>query len=160
MTRLLPRRGVRRLLGARGGASTAEFAIVLPFFLLFLLAILEFARAFWTVNTLQYAVGQGARYVTMSPIGNIKPTVGGCATWTATAYQTSVQAYVQRQLATVLPSATVLMPVATPNCSASPPTVTVTVKVSYDFGFILPNLATLLGTVPLKQQAIVTTPLI
>jgi len=160
MSRLPPRRGVRRLLGAQSGASTAEFAIVLPFFFLFLLAILEFARAFWTVNTLQYAVGQGARYVTMSPSGNTKPTVGGCATWTATAYQTSVQAYVQRQLATVLPSATVPMPVATPNCSASPPTVTVTVEASYNFDFILPNLATLLGTVPLRQQAIVTTPLI
>jgi len=38
--------------------------------------------------------------------------------------------------------------------------VTVTVKASYNFGFILSNMATLLGTISLKQQAIVTTPLI
>ena len=155
MTRSLQRLGPRRLAGAQDGASTAEFAIVFPLFFLLLFGILEFARLFWAVNTLQFVVSEGTRYVTISPTG--KPTAGNCATSLVT-YQSSVQAYLQRQLATYLSSGA--PSVTASNCTASPATVTVNIAVSYNFNFMLSNLVTLLGAVPLQQQATVTTPLL
>jgi len=157
MNRLLSPSAPRRLAAAEDGAAAAEFALIFPVFFVLLFATFEFARACFAFNTLQYVVSQGARYVMTSPAG--KPSASNCANSLA-AYQTSVQAYVQRQLATVLPSATVPMPIAVPNCAASPPTVTVTVNAAYNFDFILPNLVALLGTISLRQQATVTTPLI
>ena len=155
MTRLMPRRWVRRLFGARSGASTAEFALVFPPFVLFLFGILEFARAFWAVNTLQYVVSQGARYAMTR--GTSLPNAGNCASTLGT-YGTSVQNYLQRQLAPVLPSATVPSPTGT--CTTgSPSVVTLTLTVNYNFNFILSSLVPL-GPIALQQRVTVTSPLI
>jgi Flp pilus assembly protein TadG len=161
MIRLIPRRRARHILREEDGASAVEFAIVFPVFFLLLFGILEFARLAWAVNSLQYAVAQGARYVTLSPTSiTSKPTTSSCASWSSAAYKTAVQTYLQNQLTAYRASATASVPVASVSCGATPPTLTVTVKATYDFNFMLSNLVTSLGTVSLYQQATVTTPII
>jgi Flp pilus assembly protein TadG len=158
--RPLSRSVARPLLQSHAGASTAEFAVVFPAFFLLLFAIFEFARAFWAINTLQYAVSQGARYVMTSPSGSSRPTAGNCATWTPATYQTNIATYLQTQLtAWSLSAAAPPSVVATKDCAASPPTVTVTISVSYTFTFWLTELGNLLTGIPITQHAIVTAPL-
>jgi len=52
---------VRRLFSHTGGASAAEFGIVLPLFLLFLFGIIDVGRWLWTYNHLEKAAQMGAR---------------------------------------------------------------------------------------------------
>jgi Flp pilus assembly protein TadG len=56
MTRLSLRRR-----GARRGQALVEFALVLPLFLLFLIAIFDLGRAVFAYNTLTNAAREGAR---------------------------------------------------------------------------------------------------
>lgn len=44
------------------GTTAVEFAIVAPILFLLLFAIMEFGRAWWTKNSLQYAIERAARY--------------------------------------------------------------------------------------------------
>ncbi len=61
-----PRRNlVRRLIGfgrADDGGSAIELAFVIPILLLFIMGTVEFGRAWWVRNTLQYATEEAARY--------------------------------------------------------------------------------------------------
>lgn len=52
---------IRRLIRHTGGASAAEFGIVLPLFILFLLGIIDVGRWLWTYNHLEKATQMGAR---------------------------------------------------------------------------------------------------
>lgn len=51
----------RKLRKAEDGAVLVEFAIVLPILLLIVWVIIDFARAYYTVNSLASAVREGAR---------------------------------------------------------------------------------------------------
>ena len=161
MTCLLLRAG-KRLFAAKDGASTAEFALVVPGFMLLLLGVLEFARVFFVANTLQFAVAQGARYVATSPGTNGRPTLASCqpgSTWTSGQFQTSITNYVQAQLTGwSLSSATPTVSAPQLVCSDSPPSVTVTVSATYPFTFWFTGLSNLLSTLSLKQQATVKAP--
>lgn len=48
------------------GAAAAEFALVLPVFLLFLLGIIDVGRFMWTLNTAEKATQMGARAAVVS----------------------------------------------------------------------------------------------
>jgi hypothetical protein len=146
---------------ADDGASSVEFAILLPFFFLLLFGFLEFARACWIVNSLQFAVAQGARYVMTSPTGSGKPNVVDCPDWTPGTYQSSIESYLQRQVdGWNVSAAVVSVSNPTVNCSGDPPTVTVTVGASYTFIFFLSDLMGLFPHgIPIQQSATVTTPL-
>jgi len=48
--------------GRQRGAIMVEFAVVLPLFLLIAWCIVDFARAFYTANSLATAVREGARF--------------------------------------------------------------------------------------------------
>ena len=50
-----------KLISHSGGASAAEFGIVLPLFILFLLGIIDVGRWLWTYNHLEKAAQMGAR---------------------------------------------------------------------------------------------------
>ena len=52
---------LRRLIPHQGGASAAEFGIVLPLFILFLLGIIDVGRWLWSYNHLEKATQMGAR---------------------------------------------------------------------------------------------------
>ena len=52
----------RSLITGRGGATAAEFAMVLPLLLILLFAVIDGGRYMWTVNRSQKAVQAGARY--------------------------------------------------------------------------------------------------
>lgn len=49
------------------GATAAEFAIISPVLLAFLLGIIGCGQMLWTQNTLQYAVEQAARCAAIAP---------------------------------------------------------------------------------------------
>jgi Flp pilus assembly pilin Flp len=53
---------IRRLRRDERGAAVVEFALVLPILMLVLFAIVDFARAYYTINTLAAAVREGARF--------------------------------------------------------------------------------------------------
>lgn len=55
-------RRLRTLLRHQGGASAAEFAIILPLALLFLFGIIDLGRYAWTFNQMEKAAQMGARY--------------------------------------------------------------------------------------------------
>jgi hypothetical protein len=59
-----------RIILHQGGASAAEFGIVLPLFLLFLLGIIDVGRWLWTYNHLEKATQMGAR---MAVVTNAAP---------------------------------------------------------------------------------------
>jgi Flp pilus assembly protein TadG len=157
VTRLRQLRRLRGLAGAREGAAATEFAIFLPFFFLLLFGILEFAHACFVLNTLQFAVSQGTRFA-MTTEAN-PPTVNSAGDCTGvTTYESSIQAFLQRQLGAYISSANASVSGGT--CTAgSPATVTVNLTVSYDFNFILTALVPF-GPITLQQKATVTAPLV
>lgn len=56
----------RRLLRAESGTALVEFAMVLPIYVVLLLGLVEFGRAFWIRNTLQFAAEEAGRYAMAS----------------------------------------------------------------------------------------------
>ena len=141
----------RRLAAAKGGATSVEFAIVFPAFFLLLFGIFEFAHLVWAVNTLQYAVAQGARYA-MTSGGSPPPTSITCNATTLGTYEQKVQTNLKNQLAPYL--SPVSVPLPTGICHTS--TVTLILTASYKFNFILSSLVPLGKT--LSQTATVTVP--
>ena len=57
---------IRQLISHKGGASAAEFGIILPLFILFLLGIVDVGRWMWTYNHLEKATQMGARMAVVS----------------------------------------------------------------------------------------------
>lgn len=52
---------VGRLASCRRGTAAVEFALILPVFFAFLVGIIEFGRAMWTRQVMQFAVEEAAR---------------------------------------------------------------------------------------------------
>jgi Flp pilus assembly protein TadG len=77
------------LLGDRAGAAVVEFGFGIALFLMFLLGVIEFSRALWTENALQFSVEQASRYVIANP----------------TATDGQIASYASSQLAAVDPAA-------------------------------------------------------
>lgn len=62
-------RRIRSLLGDRGGASAAEFALVLPLFIVLILGVVDAGRLLWELNTIKKATQVGARMaVVIAPV--------------------------------------------------------------------------------------------
>jgi Flp pilus assembly protein TadG len=88
----------RGLRGSEAGATAVEAALVLSIFVGMVLAIVDFAQAFFTWNTLQLVVGQASRYVIVQtsipnpPPGtasaNCQPPAGSAASCAITALTT------------------------------------------------------------------------
>lgn len=57
-----------RLLRETGGASAAEFAIVLPFFVLLLLGMIDVGRFMWEYNNAEKATQMGVRYAVVTDL--------------------------------------------------------------------------------------------
>jgi len=57
----IPQRGVMTFLGAVGGSTAIEFALIAPFIISLFFGMFEFARAIWTQSVLDYAVEEAAR---------------------------------------------------------------------------------------------------
>lgn len=65
----------RKVRKAEDGAVLVEFAIVLPILLLIVWVIIDFARAFYTVNSLASAVREGARVAAVYDVPSDNETV-------------------------------------------------------------------------------------
>jgi Flp pilus assembly protein TadG len=154
MNRVFGRIWRSRLLGAQGGASTVEFAIAVPAFLLLLVGMTEVARGCWTVNALHNAVAHTARYAQLS--SSSKPTATGCDD-EVDDYRTNVRDYLEAELDAVLPTA---LPVVTlPTCpTGGLPTLTVTISATYTYQFLISAVMPL-SPITVQQRATVTTPL-
>jgi Flp pilus assembly protein TadG len=109
MTTTADTRRKRRFFGSEEGATAVEAALVLSVFVGLVLAIVDFAQAFFTWNTLQLVVGQASRYVIIqtsipnppgSALANCPPK--GSATSCATS------------------ALTTLLPGASSSCSGAP----------------------------------------
>lgn len=62
------RRFVARFVRADGGSSAAEFALVVPIFLLFLLGLIDVGRYAWSINTAEKATQTGARWAVATDV--------------------------------------------------------------------------------------------
>jgi Flp pilus assembly protein TadG len=60
-------RALTALRRSRSGATAAEFAMVLPLFLMFVFAFIGIGSVFWANAGLRHAVGEGARVATLFP---------------------------------------------------------------------------------------------
>jgi Flp pilus assembly pilin Flp len=58
---------LRRLMGDEEGAAVVEFALVMPILALIIFGIIDFGRAFYTVNNIISAVREGSRYGAILP---------------------------------------------------------------------------------------------
>ncbi len=59
----------------QGGATAAEFALVLPILILFLLGMIDVGRFMWTLNQAEKATQMGVRYAVVSdPVANVVNT--------------------------------------------------------------------------------------
>jgi Flp pilus assembly protein TadG len=61
-------RRLRAFIADPAGASAAEFALILPAALLFMLGIIDVGRYFWEINKLEKAVQVGTRYAVSTRI--------------------------------------------------------------------------------------------
>jgi Flp pilus assembly protein TadG len=68
---------IRRRAGWNGeaGAALVEFAIALPILLLIVWCIVDFARAYYTINSLATAVREGARYAAVQVTPGTSPAL-------------------------------------------------------------------------------------
>lgn len=74
---------LRRVLLHRGGASAAEFALVLPMLILFIFGIIDVGRYLWQINRAEKAAHMGVRMaVVTNPVSSTinDSYVGQCAT--------------------------------------------------------------------------------
>jgi Flp pilus assembly protein TadG len=53
---------IRNFGRSNAGSSAVEFAIAAPILFALMFAVIEFGRAWWTKNALQYAIERAARY--------------------------------------------------------------------------------------------------
>ncbi len=77
-------RQIRTFARSTAGATAVEFAFAAPILFLLMFAMVEFGRAWWTKNSLQYAVERAARYAVVCN--------GGCPS------DTAVQSYAANQV--------------------------------------------------------------
>jgi Flp pilus assembly protein TadG len=69
-----------RYLKSETGASAAEFALVLPVFLLFVFGIIEFGMLFFTTNQLHWTTESAARCASVSVLCKTGQAVNGTVT--------------------------------------------------------------------------------
>lgn len=68
------------------GAVLVEFAIALPILLLIVWCIVDFARAYYTINSLATAVREGARYAAVQIIPGTTPALDSIQNRVKTAF--------------------------------------------------------------------------
>ena len=131
----------RNLRSQRGGAAV-EFAVILPVFLLFALATVDFGRAFWTKNALANVAREATRYASVRSQKSQDP-----------ATETKVAGLIIGQAGPLDPDLIVISTTWVP--SNSPGSV-VQVSVSYDFEPIFPLLAIESITLASSSQMIIS----
>jgi Flp pilus assembly protein TadG len=124
----------RRFFGSEEGATAVEAALVLSVFVGMVLAIVDFAQAFFIWNTLQLVVGQASRYVI------VQNGIPG-STCDTTCAQTALQTAIPSASVCTTPTADQYCVNATCNpssCSSttSTPTATMTLSALYGFKFV------------------------
>jgi Flp pilus assembly protein TadG len=53
---------MRKIKRSEEGTAAIEMAMVFPIFMLFILGIIEFSRAYWTLHTMDLSIEEAARY--------------------------------------------------------------------------------------------------
>jgi len=118
-----------RLLTCQRGSAAVEFAFVMPVLAALVLGMMEFGRAMWTRQTMQYAVEQAAR----AALAN--------------------SALTGPQIANMVTADLIGMQGTTPSVVASATASQVSVTASYSFAFIVPRLLPF-GPIVLTAQCV------
>ena len=118
-----------RLLTCQRGSAAVEFAFVMPVLAALVLGMMEFGRAMWTRQTMQYAVEQAAR----AALANAALT--------------------GPQIANMVTADLIGMQGTTPSVVASATASQVSVTASYSFAFIVPRLLPF-GPIVLTAQCV------
>ncbi len=140
-----------RLRGSASGTTAAEFAIVLPVFLLILMGLIEFGRLFWVQSSLRHAVEQTAR-LAMAEYTREFYTNDNFSTWFAS-WPASLQGSAPDQIFGL--DSTGITFTATTSQTGGIDYVTITATSSFDFVFpVIP------GTSSKTLTALSKTPLI
>ncbi|MDO8608568.1 MAG: pilus assembly protein [Phaeospirillum sp.] len=119
---------VRRLTKCERAATAVEFALLLPVMLAFLLGIIEFGRAIWIRQTLQYAVESASRTAMVDSTMN----------------SSAISSAVTANLLGLQGVAPVVVVVTS--------STQVSITASYDFTFLVPNLLPF-GPITLTAQS-------
>jgi Flp pilus assembly protein TadG len=152
------KRGTRAERGSEAGAAAVEAAFTISIMLLLIIGSAEFARAFWTYNTMLLAVEEAGRYAMayrhVAPV-NCQPQsmVTHCSAPSYTALANCSAARAQQVLSAYQAP---YIGVSVEEDTTSTPA-TVTICASYSFDFIAPRF---LPFGPLDLTSRVTVPLI
>ncbi|HEX5826853.1 MAG TPA: TadE/TadG family type IV pilus assembly protein [Candidatus Limnocylindrales bacterium] len=122
--------------GREGGQSLAEIALILPVFLLMLMAIFDFGRAIYAYNTLGNASRAAARLAIVNQD------------------TTAIEARAKEQTIGMNPDeVTVDTSALLDNCTTSPPKIgcVVNVTVEYDWNPITPIIGNVVGPIALSS---------
>lgn len=118
---------LRRLIRCKRAATAVEFAILLPVLLAFILGIMEFGRAMWIKQSLQYAVENASRMAMVdSSMSNSAISSAVTANFPGTG--------------------------GSPVVVVSTSSTQVNISASYDFTFVVPDLLPF-GPITLKAQS-------
>lgn len=117
------------------GATAVEFAMISLLFVSFLFGIIELSRIFWTLNTLQYAIEDTARYAFVNQGATNADLVDHAA-----ASMAGIQ--VDTAMLTVTTSTTMISGIQF-----------IEVQGSYVFTMLVPTLTDVLGPLNLTAQA-------
>ncbi len=135
------------------GTSTVEFLVVLPFLLMMMLGIVEFSRAWMTLNPVATAAREGAR------VGVVRPLSGGAFDNSFAIERISDVLNAAHLTPSVPPTVTCTLPTPPPPDAARLPcgtnweaTATVTVNFSTLFPVFVPGLA---GPIALTNTAVI-----
>jgi Flp pilus assembly protein TadG len=123
-----------RFLGNSRGTSTLEFAVVLPFLLFVLFAIVELSRAWLTLNLVTTAAREAARVAVVTPAGQFPNPPPAMA-----------------RITEILNG----QGTGTITCAPSPcaPDATVTATVSVTFQTVVPLILPMLASMNIQQTA-------
>lgn len=145
----------RRFARETHAGPIVEFAIIVPVLLILLLGVIDFARAFFTQNSLVAAVREGARYAAVQE--------SPCVAATQTAIRNRVAAFAPTMGGAAVTNNAAMIPItialkAGSTCGANPGDVTlITVEiVNYPYVYLTPvfRLLKKTGTINLSAKAV------
>lgn len=131
------RRQIRLARPRERGQAVVEFALVMVFFLMFMLAVIDLGRAFFTVVGLENAAAEGALY------GMANPTCEKSSDGTNCADPNNIEYRIKHESENVLLDPTLIQfDVKPDNYAARVPGSMIGVTVTYPFRPIIPLLST------------------
>jgi len=138
---------MRRFVHSERGATTAEFALILPVLLLFVMGLMEGSRVLNVWMVLTNETREAARYGIAgvrdaTSTGAVSPTL-----------VSDVTSYAQSSIGQMLDTTPLTVTVPAPATDASGFPISLTVTASYQVTIVVPLVSDVLGTVPVSATS-------